>query len=115
MRLQVLPDTYIGVSVVTWGRRSRKPLIITGGKCPWLAQAQVLKDLNSSIAANTRLAAIDIGSNSIRLLIAEAAADGTYRVLDDEKHTTRLAQDWPAPALSGGRRSAAVHWNPSAG
>lgn len=39
-----------------------------------------------------RLAAIDIGSNSIRLLVAEAAGDGTYRVLDDEKQTTRLAE-----------------------
>ena len=39
-----------------------------------------------------RLAAIDIGSNSIRLLVAAANADGTYRVLDDEKRTTRLAQ-----------------------
>jgi exopolyphosphatase/guanosine-5'-triphosphate,3'-diphosphate pyrophosphatase len=38
-----------------------------------------------------RLAAIDIGSNSIRLLVAEAMADGAYRVLDDEKQTTRLA------------------------
>lgn len=41
--------------------------------------------------AARRLAAIDIGSNSIRLLVAEALPDGTYRVLDDEKRTTRLA------------------------
>jgi exopolyphosphatase/guanosine-5'-triphosphate,3'-diphosphate pyrophosphatase len=39
----------------------------------------------------TRLAAIDVGSNSVRLLVAEVAADGSYRVLDDEKQTTRLA------------------------
>src|SRR5206468_2871028 len=39
-----------------------------------------------------RLAAIDIGSNSIRLMVAEATADGNYRILDDEKETTRLAQ-----------------------
>jgi exopolyphosphatase/guanosine-5'-triphosphate,3'-diphosphate pyrophosphatase len=37
-----------------------------------------------------RLAAIDIGSNSIRLIVAEAFADGSYRVLDDEKEVTRL-------------------------
>lgn len=38
-----------------------------------------------------RLAAIDIGSNSVRLMVADAAADGSYRVLDDHKETTRLA------------------------
>jgi exopolyphosphatase/guanosine-5'-triphosphate,3'-diphosphate pyrophosphatase len=42
--------------------------------------------------AAKRLAAIDIGSNSIRLLVAEAQPDGSYRVLDDEKRTTRLAR-----------------------
>ncbi len=43
-------------------------------------------------ARTRRLAAIDIGSNSIRLLVVEASVDGSYRVLDDEKQTTRLAQ-----------------------
>jgi len=38
-----------------------------------------------------RLAAIDIGSNSIRLIVAEALRDGHYRVLDEEKETARLA------------------------
>lgn len=42
-------------------------------------------------AAGQRLAAVDVGSNSVRLLVTEVAADGTYRVLDDEKQTTRLA------------------------
>lgn len=42
-------------------------------------------------AANQRLAAVDIGSNSIRLLVAEVTSEGNYRVLDDEKQTTRLA------------------------
>lgn len=42
--------------------------------------------------ASRRIAAIDVGSNSIRLLIAEASADGRYRILDDEKQTTRLGQ-----------------------
>jgi exopolyphosphatase/guanosine-5'-triphosphate,3'-diphosphate pyrophosphatase len=58
-----------------------------------------LDSKSSSLQAQTRrLAAIDIGSNSIRLLVAEAASDGTYRILDDEKRTTRLAKDL---ALSG--------------
>src|SRR5687767_2591271 len=38
-----------------------------------------------------RLAAIDIGSNSLRLIVAEALRSGDYRVLDEEKETTRLA------------------------
>src|SRR6187431_492351 len=38
-----------------------------------------------------RLAAIDIGSNSLRLIVAEATRNGEYRVLDEEKETTRLA------------------------
>lgn len=37
-----------------------------------------------------RLAAIDVGSNSIRLLIAERDEEGGYRVLDEEKVTPRL-------------------------
>ncbi len=37
-----------------------------------------------------RLAAIDVGSNSIRLLIAERDEEGGYRVLDEEKVSPRL-------------------------
>lgn len=37
-----------------------------------------------------RLAAIDIGSNSIRLIVAEALRDGNYRVIDEEKDAARL-------------------------
>lgn len=39
-----------------------------------------------------RLAAIDIGSNSIRLVVAEVQEDGAYRVLDEERAMTRLSQ-----------------------
>ena len=42
--------------------------------------------------APLRLAAIDVGSNSIRLIIAEPDGEGGYRVLDDEKITARLGQ-----------------------
>ncbi len=38
-----------------------------------------------------RLAAIDIGSNSTRLMVAEATSEQDYRILDDHKETTRLA------------------------
>lgn len=37
-----------------------------------------------------RLGAIDVGTNSIRLIVAEVSADGTYRVLDEEREMTRL-------------------------
>jgi exopolyphosphatase/guanosine-5'-triphosphate,3'-diphosphate pyrophosphatase len=51
--------------------------------------------------ADQRLAAIDIGSNSIRLLVAEVTPDGNYRVLDDEKQTTRLAHGLAETGLLG--------------
>lgn len=41
---------------------------------------------------SARLAAIDVGSNSIRLIVAELLPDGRLRVIDDEKQTTRLAE-----------------------
>jgi len=40
----------------------------------------------------TRLAAIDIGTNSIRSIIVETAGDGKYRILDDEKVLVRLGE-----------------------
>jgi exopolyphosphatase/guanosine-5'-triphosphate,3'-diphosphate pyrophosphatase len=39
-----------------------------------------------------RLAAIDIGTNSIRCIIVEADTQGKYRILDDEKATVRLGE-----------------------
>ncbi len=39
-----------------------------------------------------RIGAIDVGTNSIRLIVAEAGPDGGYRILDDEKETPRLGQ-----------------------
>lgn len=39
-----------------------------------------------------RLAAIDVGTNSIRLVIAEVEEDGSYRVLDEEREMTRLGR-----------------------
>ncbi|MGE0605909.1 MAG: HD domain-containing protein [Pirellulales bacterium] len=40
-----------------------------------------------------RLAAIDIGSNSIRLIIAEALREGNYRILDEERENVRLGRN----------------------
>jgi exopolyphosphatase/guanosine-5'-triphosphate,3'-diphosphate pyrophosphatase len=39
-----------------------------------------------------RLAAIDVGTNTVRLLVAEVEQDGTYRVLDEEREAARLGQ-----------------------
>lgn len=39
-----------------------------------------------------RLAAIDIGTNSIRLIIAEALREGNYRILDEERDNVRLGR-----------------------
>jgi exopolyphosphatase/guanosine-5'-triphosphate,3'-diphosphate pyrophosphatase len=39
-----------------------------------------------------RLAAIDVGSNSVRLVVAEAQSGGRYRVLDEERESTRLGR-----------------------
>lgn len=47
---------------------------------------------NGTRDAPRRLAAIDIGTNSVRLIVAEASLDGSYRVLDDEKELTRLGR-----------------------
>jgi exopolyphosphatase/guanosine-5'-triphosphate,3'-diphosphate pyrophosphatase len=44
-------------------------------------------------AVPLRLAAIDIGTNSIRCVVAEVDEDGTYRVLDEERDMTRLGGD----------------------
>ncbi|MFM7205357.1 MAG: Ppx/GppA family phosphatase [Planctomycetaceae bacterium] len=39
-----------------------------------------------------RLGAIDVGSNSVRLLVAEALRGGAYRILDEEREPTRLGR-----------------------
>ena len=39
-----------------------------------------------------RIAAIDIGTNSFRCIIAEATKDGKFKILDDEKATVRLGE-----------------------
>src|SRR5215510_822616 len=39
-----------------------------------------------------RLATIDIGSNSVRLTVAEPLRGGQYRILDEERESTRLGR-----------------------
>src|SRR3954451_3803809 len=40
-----------------------------------------------------RLAAIDVGSNKIRLTVAEVQEDDTYRILDEEREMVRLGEN----------------------
>lgn len=40
----------------------------------------------------TRLGAIDIGSNSVRLMVVEVLRGGAYRILDEEREPTRLGR-----------------------
>src|SRR3954451_11417663 len=46
---------------------------------------------NEIAAPSARVAALDVGSNSIRLVVAEVLPSGGYRVLDEERENTRLA------------------------
>jgi exopolyphosphatase/guanosine-5'-triphosphate,3'-diphosphate pyrophosphatase len=41
---------------------------------------------------SNRLAAIDIGTNSIRCIVVEVAPTGKFKILDDEKATVRLGE-----------------------
>ncbi|HVT30817.1 MAG TPA: Ppx/GppA phosphatase family protein [Lacipirellulaceae bacterium] len=57
-----------------------------------MTQSQASSELSADPAsAGTRIAAIDVGSNSIRLVVAEVLTSGGYRVLDEERENTRLA------------------------
>jgi exopolyphosphatase / guanosine-5'-triphosphate,3'-diphosphate pyrophosphatase len=62
---------------------------------------------------NKRLAAVDIGTNSIRCIIVEATENGDFRVLDDEKAMVRLGEGLAAtgaisPTATGRAREALV-------
>jgi exopolyphosphatase/guanosine-5'-triphosphate,3'-diphosphate pyrophosphatase len=46
----------------------------------------------SQLPPRPRLAAIDVGSNTIRLTVAQVEEDGTYRILDEEREMARLAE-----------------------
>jgi len=52
-----------------------------------------------------RLAAIDIGSNSIRCIVVEVVNGGSFRILDDEKAAVRLGE-----ALAEGKGISPAAW-----
>jgi len=48
---------------------------------------------------NQRFGVIDVGSNSVRLLVAETGSEHGYRLIDDEKATVRLGAGLDATGL----------------
>lgn len=54
------------------------------------------------VGADMRIAAVDVGSNSIHMVVAQVEADGRFRVLDRAKDMVRLGRK----TLSKGRLSA---------
>ncbi len=77
-----------GVSGIV-GIMEPKPFALGGVRAPG-------ENAKHSVArgsgAKRRIAAIDVGTNSVRLIIAETSPDGSYRILDDEKEITRLGK-----------------------
>src|SRR5262245_57426095 len=61
-------------------------------KLPLVRNSMEEKQFFLSPEMVSRLAAIDIGTNSIRLIVAEPLRGGSYRILDEEKETTRLGE-----------------------
>lgn len=82
----ILPRLLAAVSLLRDAEPEPSPPRPTPDSPPAPAIAPVIAPADGPL----RLAAIDVGTNSIRLIVAEAAPDGAYRILDDEKETTRL-------------------------
>jgi exopolyphosphatase/guanosine-5'-triphosphate,3'-diphosphate pyrophosphatase len=56
----------------------------------------------NDVAQSMRLAAIDVGTNSIRLVVAEVDSAASYRVLDEERAQTRLGEGLYGTGRLGG-------------
>ena len=67
------------------------------------------KEQTDTVPAATPVAVIDIGSNGIRMVLAEVAADGHFEVIERTQRAVRLGQDtYVAGRLSGQTMSAAI-------
>ncbi|MFM9957985.1 MAG: HD domain-containing protein [Phycisphaerales bacterium] len=73
--------------------------ITPSGRLPSHTPAPASAASPGAIGPSKRLAAIDVGTNSIRLIVVDACADGTYRVIDDEKAITRLGRGFSQDGL----------------
>ncbi|MEL6497435.1 MAG: Ppx/GppA phosphatase family protein [Planctomycetota bacterium] len=71
-----------------------------------MTQAASTPSTSATNGRIARLAAIDVGTNSIRLIIVDVAAAGTYRIIDDEKIITRLGR---GAAFGGALEEGAIH------
>ena len=62
-----------------------------------------------------RRAAIDVGTNSIRCIVAEVTETGGFRVLDDEKATVRLGENLLESGVSSpaALERATFRWKPT--
>ncbi len=47
----------------------------------------------ASLPSSVRLSAIDVGSNTVRLLVADVLGDGTWRIADQDQTITRLGEN----------------------
>lgn len=56
-----------------------------------MAKSVVEQVASDPAETDRRIAAIDIGSNSVRLVVAQVLPGGGYRVMDEERENTRLA------------------------
>jgi len=59
---------------------------------PGPAQAIHSSGVGTDDELSPRLAAVDIGSNSVRLVVAQCLPGGEFRILDEERETPRLAK-----------------------
>ena len=66
-----------------------------GIRVPRLISCDRMEDKQKFLSPDLahRFAAIDVGTNSIRLVVAEALREGHYRVLTEEKEAARLGKD----------------------
>jgi exopolyphosphatase/guanosine-5'-triphosphate,3'-diphosphate pyrophosphatase len=76
-------------------RAMAAPGVLAGGAAPWEALQLRLPETETAASRDEpfgRLAAIDIGSNSIHMIVVAPQASGAYRVLGREREMVRLGK-----------------------
>jgi exopolyphosphatase/guanosine-5'-triphosphate,3'-diphosphate pyrophosphatase len=80
------------LETVRAGRESSENWPWTRDNAEVCSQEQAVPTAGTGLSSQRRLAAIDVGSNSIRLVVAEVRPGGEYSRLDDERESTRLGR-----------------------